>query len=56
MVSIWFFLALVVAFVAIHLLRHRDVVHATHAPDGKDMIGSHDGKADGCKRGNGCCH
>ena len=30
MISIWFFVALVVAFVAIHLLRHRDAVHAAH--------------------------
>jgi hypothetical protein len=56
MISIWFFVALAVAFVAVHLLRHRHVAHATHPSDRVEMIDSHDVKADGCNRGNGCCH
>ena len=51
MISIWFFVALVVAFVAIHLLRHRDAVHAAHPTESGHM-----GHASRGKRGTGCCH
>lgn len=55
MISIWFFVALVVAFFAIHLLRHR-YVHATDATEREHMIRGRDAQASGGKRGSGCCH
>ncbi len=56
MISIWFFVALIVAFVAVQLLRRRYVGQATHANDGEHMIDHRDVKADGNKRSGGCCH
>ena len=56
MISIWFFVALVVALVATHLLQRRSVAEATHATEGEHMIDGHDAKASGHKRRNGCCH
>ncbi len=48
MTSIWFFVALAVALVAVNLLRHRHVARE-HRNDG------HDVKASRGNRGSGCC-
>jgi hypothetical protein len=53
MMSIWFLAALVVAFVAIYLLRNRHSADATHALKCADSGNS---VVDRGKRGNECCH
>lgn len=56
MISIWFFVALVIALVAVYLLGLRSTAQAAHAIDGEHMVDGHDVKVTEHKRGHGCCH
>jgi hypothetical protein len=53
-ISIWLFVALAVACVAMHLIQHGP--QATHTTDGEHMVDGHDVKPADHKRGHGCCH
>lgn len=56
MISIWFFVALVVALVAVYLLGLRSTGQTTQATDSRHMVDGHDVKATKHRHGNGCWH
>jgi len=53
MISIWFFVALAVAFFAIHLLRRRYVLHASDSNQGEHVVDGRDVKVPDSK--GECC-
>ena len=56
MISIWLFVALGVALVAVYLLGLSPTAHAIHATKDEEAADRHITKADGGKRRSGCCH
>jgi hypothetical protein len=55
-ISIWLFVALLAALVAVYLLGLKYTVQVTPSTDGEHMIDGHDVKVTERKRGHGCCH